>query len=209
MTRNAIQDTADYRRIFSKEEVNTLPLYRFEGEVVLINTTEALSEALNRMRREWVLGFDTESRPTFRKGGINNPALAQVACSDIVYLIQLMQTGLTDDFIALLEDPTILKAGVAIGDDMRLLGNIAPFNPGGIVDLGVEARRRGLATQGLRTLAANFLSARISKGAQCSNWEQKKLSTQQVIYAATDAWASREIFLHMNARGLFPLEPVS
>ena len=203
MTQNAIVQKEDYRRTYSKEEVNSLPLYRFEGEVILVASDFALSQALMRMRREWVLGFDTESRPNFQKGGINSPALAQVACSDVVFLIQLMRTGLTDDFIALLEDPTILKAGVAIDDDMRHLCMIEPFAPGGIVDLGMAARKKGMATQGLRTLTANFLKGRISKGAQCSNWEQKKLSPQQILYAATDAWVSREIFLHMNGMGFF------
>jgi ribonuclease D len=193
----------DHQRPFSKEEVNTLPLYRYDGDVLLVHTPEALAEALARMRREWVLGLDTESRPNFRKGGMNNPALLQIACSDVVYIIQLLQTGIDDDLCALLEDPTILKAGVAIVDDMRLLCKIRSFSAAGAVDLGAQARKRGLSTQGLRTLAANFLAARISKGAQCSNWELKKLSPQQVRYAATDAWASREIFLRMDELGFF------
>ena len=205
MTTAAGQSMTDYRRPFSKEEVNTLPLYRYDGEVILVQQPEQLEEALVRMRREWVLGLDTESRPNFRKGGMNNPALLQVACSSVVFLIQLSQTGLTDDLLALLEDPTVLKAGVAIGDDMRLLSRIRPFTPDGVVDLGNVARKRGLCTQGLRTLAANFLAARISKGAQCSNWESKKLTPQQVLYAATDAWASREIYLRMDELGLFSL----
>lgn len=205
MTQDVVpQYGGDYCRAFSKEEVNSLPLFRFTGDVVLVSTQDALADALLRMRREWVLGFDTESRPAFHKGGLNSPALAQVACSDVVFLVQLMQTGLTEDFAALLEDPTILKAGVAVGDDMRLLSKLTPFVPGGVVDLGVAARKNGLATQGLRTLAANFLGGRISKGAQCSNWEQKKLSPQQVLYAATDAWVSREIFLCMDSLGFFP-----
>lgn len=203
---NIATATTDFRRPFSKEEVNTLPLYRYEGPVVLVHEPEILQKALLRMRQEWVLGFDTESRPSFKKGNMNPPALAQVACSDVVFLIQLLQTGLDDDFIALLEDPSILKAGVAIHDDMRHLNTVRPFAARGIVDLAGLARQRDLATQGLRTLAANFLQARISKGAQCSNWEQKKLSAQQVLYASTDAWASREIFLEMDASGFFPPE---
>ncbi len=193
----------DIRRKFSKEEINALPLYHYSGNVSLIRDDDAMSHALERMRRDWLLGFDTESRPSFRKGIPNKPSLIQIACSDIVFLIQISRVALSHDFLALLEDPSIFKAGVAVHDDMRLLTTLVPFRADGVVDLGGVARDNGLATQGLRTLAANFLHVRISKGAQCSNWGQKELSSQQIAYAATDAWISRQVYLAMDRLGFF------
>lgn len=193
----------DFCRKFSKDDVNTLPLFHYDGDVVLVRDEQTLSEALTRMRKERVLGFDTESRPCFRKGKMNSPSLIQVACSDIVFLFQLTWLPLDERLAAVMENPACIKAGVAIRDDIRLLQALHPFAGEGIVDLGEVAGSRGLETRGLRTLAANFLGARISKGAQCSNWENTELSSQQVRYAATDAWVSRKIYQRMDELGFF------
>ncbi len=196
-------DLMGYCRTFSKEEVNSLPLFRYEGPVVVVRSREELAEALEHMRQERLLGFDTESRPCFRKGAVNTPSLVQIACSDIVFLIQLRQVPLDADLAAVLSDGFRIKAGVAIGDDIRLLAKLYPFSGAGLVDLGEVARSKGLTTRGLRTLAANFLGIRISKSAQCSNWEHDELSPQQIHYAATDAWVSRQVYERMSELGFF------
>ena len=196
-------DLAGYCRSFSKDEVNALPLFRYEGPVSVVRDREDLYEALEYMRQERLLGFDTESRPSFRKGVMNSPSLVQIACSDRVFLIQLRMVPLDADLVGLLSDATLIKAGVAIGDDMRLLAKLHPFIGAGLVDLGEVARSKGLTTRGLRTLAANFLGIRVSKGAQCSNWEHAELSPQQIYYAATDAWISRQVYERMSELGFF------
>ena len=106
------------------------------------------------------------------------------------------------ELAGLLADPAVIKAGVAIGDDMRELARLHPFKPAGMVDLGMVARAHQLTTQGLRTLAANLFGQRISKGPQCSNWSVMELSKRQVIYAATDAWIGRAIYLRMRELGM-------
>lgn len=194
---------SDFSRKFTKDEVNSLPLFHYDGDVVLVRDEQTLSEAITRMKKERLLGFDTESRPCFRKGKMNNPALIQVACSDVVFLFQLTWLPFGRRLADILENPAYIKAGVAIKDDMRLLHGLFPFTGAGIVDLGEVAGSRGLETRGLRTLAANFLSVRISKGAQCSNWENKELSSQQTRYAATDAWVSRKVYQHMDDLDFF------
>ena len=193
----------DFCRKFSKDEVNTLPLFHYDGDVVLVRDEQTLSEALTRMAKERILGFDTESRPCFRKGKMNNPSLIQIACSDIIFLFQLKWLPLDKRLAAVMENPACIKAGVAIRDDIRQLQALYPFTGAGIVDLGEVAASQGLETRGLRTLTANFLRARISKGAQCSNWENSELSSQQVRYAATDAWVSRKIYQRMDELGFF------
>ena len=106
--------------------------------------------------------------------------------------------------VEILANPSQVKAGVGIGDDMRDLARLHAFEPAGLVDLGGVARAHRLSSQGLRTLAANFFGWRISKGSQCSNWSLKELSSRQIVYAATDAWIGRLIFLRMRELGLIP-----
>ena len=193
----------DYSRTFSKDEVNSLPLFRYEGPVTLVRTQNELLEAFERINEERLLGFDTESKPCFRKGMISPPTLIQIACSDIVFLIQLNWLPFNKEMAEFLADAERVKTGVAIGDDIRMLNKIHLFTAAGLVDLRDVARTKGLSTRGLRTLAANFLHMRISKSAQCSNWGNKELSAQQIVYAATDAWVSRLIYERMSELGFF------
>ncbi len=188
----------DFRHDMTKEEVNEYPLFRYDGEIVVVRDNDGLSRAVSRMKEERVLGFDTESKPTFAKGKINLPSLVQIACSDVVFLIQLRWVPLGEPLIGVLENPRLIKTGVAIRDDMRMLQHLQPFKEDGIIDLGEAARQSEVRLQGLRGLAANFLGVRISKGAQCSNWSVRDLSEQQIAYAATDAWVSRKVFLRMH-----------
>ena len=194
-----------YKRKFTKEEINELPLRRYDGPVEVVQDEEKLLKAVERMSKERLLGFDTETRPTFRKGKINLPSLVQFACCDIVYLIQLNWLPLHESVRELLANPNIIKTGVAVRDDIKDLKKLASFQDAGVVDLGEVARDLGLETHGLRNLAANLLEFRISKGAQCSNWANKGLSPQQIVYAATDAWVSREIHIHMENLGFLNL----
>ncbi len=185
----------------SKEEINLLPLQAWEGPVVLVQDDEALTAALEDLWKENVLGFDTETRPTFTKGKTCRPALIQLATAETVYLIQLTRIAFRDDIATLLSSPRVLKVGVAIHDDMKALARIHPFAADGVVDLAAMARARGIQAQGLRTLSANLLGFRISKSAQCSNWENHELTAQQIKYAATDAWVGRELYFHMLRQG--------
>ena len=167
-----------------------------------MRSLEDWEKALPDLAREQVLGFDTETRPSFRKGRLNTPSLVQLATGRAVYLVQLSWWPFGPELAGLLADPGVIKAGVAIGDDMRELGRLYPFTPAGTVDLGMVARAHQLTTQGLRTLAANLFGQRISKGPQCSNWSVPELSKRQVIYAATDAWIGRAIYLRMRELGM-------
>ncbi len=181
----------------SKEAINELPMLAYEGEVLLVQTEGELSRALNSLRGETLLGFDTESRPSFKKGKVYPTSLVQLAGSKLVVLIRLNHVGFTEPLAALLADPGVVKAGVAIRDDMRSLQKLHDFTPAGLADLADMAKKRGIKAQGLRTLAAHLMGGRISKAAQCSNWAKKTLTPQQVRYAATDAWIGRELYLRM------------
>jgi ribonuclease D len=193
----------EYTRAIGSEEINALPLRRFEGEIYLVRTEGQRKAAIKRLRAERVLGFDTETRPTFRKGQPQHPpALVQLAGSDCVYLFQISLLPFSDGLLDLLADVALLKAGVSVRDDLKGLKSLAPFEEAGFLDLGEVARTLKMQTHGLRGLAANLLGFRISKGAQCTNWARTNLSAQQIAYAATDAWVSREIYLAMQRLGV-------
>ena len=192
----------EYLRKISKEEINSLPQAQYDGEILLVREAADLGPALARLDGEDVLGFDTETRPSFSKGTAHPPALLQLAGADLVILVQLALAPLNEALAALFTDENIVKAGVAVRDDIKGLQRLLPFMPAGFIDLSECARGAGLETFGLRPLAANFLGVRISKNAQCSNWGNQSLNAQQIRYAATDAWISREICLRMRSLGV-------
>lgn len=192
------------RRRLSCEEINAMPLCHYEGQVQVIRSLDDWKQALPDLRSADLLGFDTETRPSFRKGRRNSPALIQLATGNAVYLVQLAFLPFGPHIVEVLANPDQVKAGVGIRDDMRDLAKVYDFEPAGLVDLGGVARAHKLPSQGLRTLAANFFGWRISKGSQCSNWSLMELTPRQIAYAATDAWIGRLIFLRMCDMGLIP-----
>jgi ribonuclease D len=193
-----------YRRKLQSEEINALPMVRYEGEVRLVRSEDELAEALDLLAREDLLGFDTETRPSFRKGRVNQPSLIQLAGSERIFLMQLAFVPFGKGLASLLANKKIIKVGVGIWDDMRELGKLYPFEGAGAVDLGDLARTLKLPTQGLRNMAANLMGWRISKGLRCSNWSLPDLSPRQIVYAATDAWIGRKLYLKMREVELLP-----
>jgi ribonuclease D len=191
-------------RAISREEMAKLPIRRYEGEVCLVTTPRDLARALADIRQESVIGFDTETRPAFAKGESHLPCLVQVATARAVFLFQLRQPEVFQVVAELLAEPRSVKVGVALAYDLRTLRQLFPFVEQNVLDLGVVARRCGLTQTGVRNLAGIFLGFRIPKGARTSNWAAPHLSAAQITYAATDAWACRELFLRFQRLGLVP-----
>lgn len=192
----------EYLRQISREEMNALPIRRYEGEVRLVETADMLERAAEDILRESAVGFDTETRPAFRKGESHLPALAQVATARAVYLFPLQRLDCSALLAQLLGEPRIVNAGVALADDLRQLQQLFPFEAAAALDLGHVARRHGLKQTGLRNLTGIFLGTRIPKGTKTTNWAVRRLTPQQVTYAATDAWACRELYLRFAELGL-------
>lgn len=188
----------------TREQINVMPLRSWTGQVKIVRDLNQWRHAEEAMRADGLLGFDTETRPTFRKGKLNAPALIQLATAKTVYLVQLRWLPFGALQSGILADPSILKVGVGIGEDMRSLAAIYPFEADGIVDLAKLAKKYNIPHQGLRTLAAGLFGWRISKGPQCSNWSVRQLSPRQITYAATDAWIGRKIYSRFVELGLTP-----
>jgi ribonuclease D len=192
----------EYLRHISREEMNALPIRRYEGEVHLVESPQMLERAAADILREAVVGFDTETRPAFRKGESHLPSLAQVATARAVYLFPLQRLDCSAMLGELLGAPHIVNAGVALADDLRQLRQLFAFEAAAALDLGHVARRHGLKQTGLRNLTGIFLGTRIPKGTKTTNWAAPRLTPQQVLYAATDAWACRELYVKFAALNL-------
>lgn len=180
----------------TKEEIYELPLKAFEGEIIVINHPLHVREVLPEIRQQSILGFDTETKPCFKKGNsnTNGVALLQLATSNKAWLFRLNTLGLPEGLAEIMADENILKIGVAIHDDIKVLKSLAPFTDHGFVDLQNYVKEFGIKCMGLKKLTAIVLDFRISKSQQLSNWENPKLTNGQLRYAATDAWTCYEIY---------------
>lgn len=192
----------EFLRAVSREEINELPIRRYEGEVRLVASAQDLEPAMEDLLGETVIGFDTETRPAFRVGETYLPCLAQAATARAVVLFQLARADFSAPLAEILSSEGIVKAGVGLEDDLRQMKKLFPFEQNAVVDLGTVARSHGLKQSGVRYLAALFLGIRIPKGTKTSNWAARRLSPQQVAYAATDAWVCRELYLRFREMAL-------
>lgn len=190
------------RRRLANEEINMLPMTCYLGPLTVVNSEDQFKKILPALRDEPILGFDTETKPCFRKGDVHLPSIMQLATENHIYILQLDYVPLNILLGEIMANPDQIKAGVAIGEDMRQLSMRFPFTPHGHIDLSKIAEKNNIASRGLRTMLAAFFGQRISKGAQCSNWSNPKLTQKQLIYAATDAWIGRKLYLRMLELGL-------
>ena len=191
----------DPRRRVTREEINDLPIRRYEGVVQVIARSDQIASALDNILAESVVGFDTETRPSFRVGESHPPALAQVATERAVYLFQVRSRDVAAAVARILGEAHIVKAGIGLADDLKALKKVVEFTEKSIVDLGAVAKRQGLEQSGVRNLVGLFLGFRIPKGTKTSNWSRPRLTAQQVTYAATDAWACRELYVRFRTLG--------
>ena len=188
--------------MITREEMSELPVQRYEGPVHLITTPSDVERALPDLRGENVVGFDTETRPAFRRGESYYPSLVQFATAKAVYLVQVQRGDYSKSMREIFSSENIIKAGVSVKDDLHNLKNLFELDEHAVVDLGKIARRHGLKQTGVRNLAGIFLGVRIPKGAKTTNWAARRLTPQQITYAATDAWVCRQLYLRFKELNL-------
>jgi ribonuclease D len=178
----------------SREEINELPLIRFEGPIHVIDKKSQIEPTVQRLLQEEVIGFDTETKPSFKKGISYPPALIQFATEHEAWLFRINGHGIHEAILELLQDEATIKVGVALHDDIKHLQKVKRFKPCGFLDMATVAQEAGILKRGLRNMAGILLGGRLSKSAQLSNWAQSTLSTTQLTYAATDAWVSLMLY---------------
>lgn len=178
----------------TKEEVNALPVVAFEGQIVTVNTPEEADAAAAYLSRFSVLGFDTETRPSFRKGENFKVCLLQLSTADTCYLFRLNRIGLPLPIVKILKDERIKKIGLAIRDDFRALNHWHAFMPKGQVELQTFVKDFNILDNSLQKIFALVFHQKISKSQRLTNWEADVLTDSQKQYAATDAWACLQIY---------------
>jgi ribonuclease D len=173
----------ELRISITAEEINSLPLRTFEGKTSVISNPDQLGKIVREIESHEVVGFDTETRPSFKKGQVYQVALLQLAIPKKVFLIRLNHTGVTEELAGLFTNPSIIKAGVGIRDDIKALQKLRAFEPVSCFDLSTLAKEAGLQVESVKKLTALLLGFRISKSAQTSNWEVATFTQKQIEYA--------------------------
>ena len=184
----------DFNIALNKELLAEMPLVEFDGEITVADTPEAAREALEYLSTQRTVGFDTETRPSFKAGVTYRVALLQLSTPRRCYLFRLNRMRFEKQLVKLLENKAILKIGADVAGDIRSLLALRRFRPGGFVDLQQLAPDWGIEEKSLRKLSAIVLGKRVSKAQRLSNWEAAQLTEKQMRYAATDAWICPEIY---------------
>ena len=185
----------------SKEAIAQLPLIKFDGPIHVVNDYKEMFRAIKKLKKEEIIGFDTEKKPTFRKGQYHPTALIQLSTSTEVFLFRINKIGLHEDLITLFESDKIAKVGVGMGADINELKRIRTFTQNNCIDLNDLMPTLGVEKIGIRNLVAILLEKRVSKNQQVSNWENEELTPSQQQYAATDAWVCYKMYVLLIKKG--------
>ncbi|MCM1297279.1 MAG: 3'-5' exonuclease domain-containing protein 2 [Muribaculaceae bacterium] len=181
----------------TKEQLSLLPTVTFPGRSILISTIADAKAAMVYLNKQSIVGFDTETRPSFRKGSVHKVALLQLSTADECFLIRLNQLGLFDSLKTFFENENILKIGLSIKDDFHSLMRLGEFQPGGFVELQSFVKQYDIADNSLQKIYAVIFNERISKSQRLTNWEADELTEAQQAYASLDAWACLKIYNHL------------
>lgn len=182
-----------------KDRLSTLPTAEFEGKLVVIDNESKLEDAINFLKKAKIIGFDTETRPSFKKGLCYNVALIQLATPECCYLFRTNLIGYPKELIEILENPDILKVGLSIHDDFHSLRKVTELEPQGFIDLQSFVKEFKISDNSLSRVYGILFDKRISKGQRLTNWEASELSEAQQVYAALDASACIQIYEYLKA----------
>lgn len=185
--------TSDYKISISKEQIALMEPVSFPGGITLVDTPEGVTRAMNEICSHTLIGFDTETRPSFQKGKVNKVALMQLSTPDHCWLIRLNKVGIPPELRAFIENPDIQKIGLSVHDDFHVMHRSAEFEPRGFVDLQKIVPEFKIADISLQKIYAIIFGRKISKRQRLTNWEAPSLTPEQMRYAALDAWACLKI----------------
>jgi ribonuclease D len=190
-----------FKPSISEEELQELPLFSYEGEIVVVDNMEIFNQIKPELFLDRIWGFDTETKPCFQKGAANSTpvSLLQISSAEKTYLFRLNKIPFQKEVIRLFASPAYVKVGVSIRDDLKSLIKLHNFAPANFIDLQDMSKLYGITDMSLKKLAAIVLGVRISKAQQLSNWAADELNEKQIRYAATDSWISREIYTKLKS----------
>jgi len=183
-----------FQPTITNQEIELLPRKEFPGRIIVVDNSEAMKEAEEVLAKATVLGYDTETRPAFRKGVKHKMALLQLTTDNTALLFRLLRIELSPAVIDALQNPDIKKVGAAIRDDIKGMQKRAKFKPEGFIDLQSIVEEWGIGEKSVKKMAAIVLGIKVSKAQRLSNWEANKLTPAQQDYAAMDAWTCGQIY---------------
>lgn len=188
----------------SKEALAALPPVEFDGEITQVTTPQLARKALAFLSDQPIVGFDTETRPNFRKGQNHTVALVQISTGRRAFLFRLCQIGFMPELKEFFENPDVMKIGLSLKDDFHNLRKLCDFEPQGFVEIQQMVRDYCITDSSLQKIYGILFGQRMSKGQRLSNWEAPELSPAQQLYAAIDAWACLRIYHHLKSGGFHP-----
>ena len=195
-----------FQSTITNDQTAELPSAHFDGRIVVVDREELIEAACRDLASHRIIGFDTETRPSFKAGVTNKVSLLQLSTPTHCYLIRLCRTKLHSLLLKILSSPDIIKIGADVAGDIRSLHALRHFKERGFVDLQQIASSWGIEEKSLRKMSAIVLGKRVSKAQRLSNWEASTLTPQQQMYAATDAWVCIEIYNKLMS--VEPLQPI-
>ena len=187
-----------------KQEINQMPVVTFPGRIHIIDAISQVKSAVAALRSSSIAGFDTETRPCFKRGERHNAALLQLSTDTDAFLFRLNKTGITAPLKQYLEDPGIIKVGLSTTDDFHQLTRLCDVHPAGFIELQQVVKEYNITYMSLQKIYAILFQQKISKGQQLTNWEAPQLTEAQQRYAAIDAWACMRIYQHLQAGAFIP-----
>ena len=189
-----------------KPTVNQMPLVTFPGQIHVIDAVSRVKSAVNALRTSPIVGFDTETRPCFRRGDRHNVALLQLSTETDAFLFRVNKTGIPTSLKEFLEDQDCIKIGLSTTDDFHQLTRICDIQPAGFIELQQLVKQYDIVDMGLQKIYAILFQKKISKGQQLTNWEAVQLTEAQQRYAAIDAWACLRIYNYLQTGAFIPEE---
>ncbi len=190
----------EFKNDITKEELSELEMVSFSGQIHVIENEDDFKKLCLLLKKTKILGFDTETKPAFKKGQHNKVALLQLSTGEHAFLFRLNKIKLPSCVLEILASSEYIKAGVAIKDDIKALQELGRFEPKNFVELQDYTKDFGIESNSLKKIAAIVLGFSISKRQRVTNWENETLSNAQILYAATDAWIGYEVYKRLDKK---------
>jgi ribonuclease D len=184
----------EYIESITKEEIAQLPIEEFTGRIILIDTEKDAEKAVSYLYKFPIIGFDTETRPSFKKGQHNKISLMQISTANTCFLFRLNHIGIPDVLKDFLSDSQVMKIGLSLRDDFGAMNKRVEIKPANFVDLQNMVGAYGIKEASLQKIYAIMFNKKISKGQRLTNWDAEILTDAQQKYAALDAWACLKIY---------------
>jgi ribonuclease D len=184
----------EYIESITKEEIAQLPIEEFAGRIILIDTEKDAEKAVSYLYKFPIIGFDTETRPSFKKGQHNKISLMQISTANTCFLFRLNHIGIPDVLKDFLSDSQVMKIGLSLRDDFGAMNKRVEIKPANFVDLQNMVGAYGIKEASLQKIYAIMFNKKISKGQRLTNWDAEILTDAQQKYAALDAWACLKIY---------------